>query len=90
MVTTRHRGVFFGYTDQDELGEGDSLEVESMRMCIYWSRAMRGVLGLAQQGPDSDCRVGPRVEGTSRLFGVTGIFPVAEAAKERWESAPWT
>ena len=89
MVTTKHRGVFFGYVDDTKLGENESLAIEDARMCVYWSPAMHGVLGLATQGPDSASRVGQAVPGETELLGVTAIFPVTPEATERWEAAPW-
>ncbi len=89
MVTTKHRGVFFGYVSNQTLGDNDSLVIEDTRMCIYWSAAMQGVLGLATKGPDPDCRVGQAVPGPTELLGVTAIFPVTSGAAAKWEAAPW-
>ncbi len=36
VVTTAHRGVFFGYaTDTD----GETIRMEQSRLCVYWSTA---------------------------------------------------
>lgn len=84
MVTTEHRGVFAGYaTDTD----GDTITLRRGRMCTYWSKAMRGVLGLSAIGPDADCRIGPAAD--IRLSNVTSVTDVTDAARDRWESAPW-
>ena len=94
VVTTKHRGVFFGYLSNgvpEELGEGDSLEVSDMRMCVYWPANMRGILGLASKGPNSGCRITDKVDGETKLFGVTAIIPVTtKAAVKKWEAAPWS
>ena len=92
MVTTKHRGVFFGYIEGDlpgELEENESLAVSDVRMCVYWHASMKGILGLASMGPDSNCRISGKVDGGTRLYGVTAVFPVNKAAEKRWEEAPW-
>ena len=53
IVTTAHRGVFFGYaTDTD----GETIALKKARLCVYWSRDMKGFMGLAASGPSKDCR----------------------------------
>lgn len=85
LVTTAHRGVFAG---EMVARGGDAITLKDVRMCVYWSEAMKGVLGLASLGPDADCRVSPAVsEGT--IEAVTAVFDVTDEAKARWEAAPW-
>ena len=86
MVTTAHRGVFAGVLDGD--GTGETVTLRQARMCVYWSAAMRGVLGLAAIGPDADCKIGPAVEALT-LRNVTAVIDVTPAARERWEQQPW-
>jgi hypothetical protein len=33
VVTTEHRGVFFGYADDID---GDQIELKRVRLCLYW------------------------------------------------------
>lgn len=87
LVTTQHRGVFFGYTEHGE--QGGRITLRRARMAIYWSPAMRGVLGLAQMGPDAACRIGGAVDEID-LFGVTAVVACTPQAVERWEAAPWS
>lgn len=48
IVTTAHRGVFFGYaTDTD----ADTIALKRARLCVYWSADVRGFMGLASGGP---------------------------------------
>ena len=84
MVTTKHRGVFFGYATDTE---GETIKLRSARMCIYWSANLRGVVGLASHGPDSNCKISP--PATVQLRDVTAVFDVTEAAVKLWEAAPW-
>ena len=87
LVTTKYRGVFFGYLDGEVNGPG-KLELKNARNCVYWSSDCKGFLGLAATGPTSSCRVGPQVESIT-LYGVTSITPVTDAAVEKWEAEPW-
>lgn len=84
VVTTKHRGVFFGYTAD---GDGERIKLRAGRMCIYWSPAMRGFMGLAAAGPDKQCKVGPPAEITLR--DITAVLEVTPEAAAKWEAAPW-
>jgi hypothetical protein len=48
---------------------------------------MKGVLGLAAQGPDEGCRIGPKVPSID-LRGVSAVIDVTESAAKKWEAAP--
>lgn len=87
LVTTKYRGVFFGYVDGEANAPG-KLDLKDARNCVYWSSDCKGFLGLAATGPTPGCRIGPKV-ATITLYGVTSITPVAEQAVEQWEAAPW-
>lgn len=85
MVTTVHKGVFFGYYDHEH---GDTVTLTNARNCTYWSKAMKGFMGLAAYGPDKECKIGPKVP-TLQLRNITAIIDVTAAAMKAWESAPW-
>ena len=87
VVTTEHRGVFFGYLRGSR--DGKIVELSQARMCLYWSSAVRGILGLAVTGPVSGCRVGPAVS-TLTLQGVTAVMDVRQEAVKLWEAASWS
>jgi len=84
LVTTEHRGVFFGYADDVD---GATIALKNARSCIYWSASVKGFLGLAATGPDEKCRIGPRADIVLR--GITAVADVTPAAVEAWEKAPW-
>jgi hypothetical protein len=84
LVTTAHRGVFFGFATETA---GKTVELKRARNCIYWSKAVKGFLGLAATGPDAQCRIGPAADIT--LHEVTCVAEVTPAAAEAWEKAPW-
>ena len=86
LVTTEHRGVFFGYADDISTAPA-SIELSKMRNCIQW-RGLKGFLELTTEGPSSACRIGPAAaKGT--LFKITGVWDVEPKAVEAWEKAPW-
>lgn len=84
LVTTAHRGVFFGYADNTD---GDVIVLHKARLCVYWSRDVKGFMGLAATGPSSSCRVGPPAD--IELRAITAVAEVTPAAVTAWESAPW-
>lgn len=86
LVTTEHRGVFFGYGVPTE---NKIIKLENARMCVYWSADVKGVLGLASDGPNKNCRVGPAVPNIT-LQAVTSVTQVSEAATKQWESNHWS
>lgn len=86
LVTTSHRGVFFGFTKD---GSGKTVELTGMRNCIYWPSSVGGFAGLAVTGPNKDTKVGPAVPGLSVLQDVTGVFPCTDAAEKAWLAANW-
>lgn len=84
LVTTVHKGVFFGYTHDYS---GETIHLRSARMCIYWSANLRGVIGLASHGPDDNCRISPAAD--MELRGISAVMMATPTAVERWELAPW-
>ena len=86
LVTTAHRGVFFGY---GTLSGDSTMTLEMARICIYWPNETHGVLGLASHGPGKGSRVGPAVPQII-LRDVTACAVVTEQAALVWESEPWS
>lgn len=84
IVTTAHRGVFFGYAKNTT---GPTIKLERARMCVYWSADLRGLPGLAAMGPNKACRISPAA--SVELRDVTAIFEVSPNAIAAWEKAPW-
>lgn len=86
VVTTQHRGVFFGHLSSDQDETARSLVLSDCRCAIYWS-GKRGFLGLASHGPEEGSRIGataPRV----RLHDVTSVSACTPAAAEAWRAWP--
>ena len=84
LVTTVHRGVFFGYTDN---WEGDRIKLERARLVVYWDASCKGFMGLAANGPGPKCRIGPSATITVR--DITAVAEVTPEAVTNFELAPW-
>ena len=85
VVTTQHRGVFFGYAEDID---GAIIKLRAARNCVYWSSDVKGFMGLAATGPSKSCRVGPAADISLR--DITSVIECSPAAVEAWEIAPWT
>ena len=85
IVTTEHRGVFFGYATDTA---GDVIALRAARNCIYWSSAVRGFMGLAATGPDTQSKVGPSADIEVRK--ITSVIECTPDAVKAWETAPWS
>lgn len=85
LVTTAHRGVFFGYaTDTD----GETIKLRRARCCLYWPATNKGFLGLACAGPENGARVGPAAD--IELRDITCVAECTPEAVDRWEKSPWS
>jgi hypothetical protein len=88
VVTTAHRGVFFGLLAQDDRG-GKTAELTQAQMCVYWSEDVQGVLGLASHGPTRTCKV-TRPVARITLQDVTAVTDAAPEAVTAWQDRPWS
>ena len=83
VVTTKHRGVFFGYVDPGCVGRR-SLSLTRCRNCIQWTADVGGYLGLASHGPTESCRIGRLAPLPVLIHDVTCVAQCTEEAAERW------
>ena len=86
VVTTEHKGVFFGNVEKIE--PDNKIVLTDAQMCVYWSADVQGVLGLASGGPTEGCKITPAVPRLS-LTGVTAIMDCTPAAVDAWKGRPW-
>lgn len=86
IVTTSHKGVFFGY---GEPGDAPTIRIERARMVVYWSADAKSVVGLAANGPTAGCRIGPAALAIT-LRDVTAVMEVSEEAATKFEAHPWS
>ena len=85
VVTTAHKGVFFGYGVPSD---AQTIKITDARMGIYWGTSVRGVLGLAATGPDQSCRIGPAVPAMT-LRDVTAVIEATPEAAKAWGAGFW-
>lgn len=85
LVTTAHRGVFFGY---GKPSDEKTIKLANARMVVYWSSDVRGVMGLAAVGPNKQCRVGPKVPAMT-LSDVTAVVECTDEAVKEFERGHW-
>ena len=92
LVTTEHRGVFYGHTSDP--ADATTVRLTGVRNCLYWCAKTGGFLGLASEGPTtatasgSGCRIGAKAEGPITLQKVTCVADVTPEAAAVWEAAP--
>lgn len=86
LVTTAHRGVFFGYGVQSD---ASTITLTDARMCVYWTADLHGVIGLATRGPGSGCKIGPAASSIT-LRDVTAVIECSAAAVENWKKEIWS
>ncbi len=84
LVTTAHRGVFFGYATGTK---GETITLSRARNVVYWSADVKGFMGLAASGPSHSCRIGP--PANIELRGITAVAEVTPDAAAKFESQPW-
>jgi hypothetical protein len=84
LVTTAHRGVFFGYATDTS---GETIKLRACRNCIYWPAEQKGFIGLASTGPLDGARIGPPAD--LELRNITAVAEVTAEAAARWELGLW-
>lgn len=89
LITTDNtkRGVFMGFINPKD-AEKETLEAEEVRMAVYWSQDVRGVLGLAATGPTKDCRI-TKAANKAVFKGVTAVVEISDDALKAWRKEPW-
>jgi hypothetical protein len=85
LVTTAHRGVFFGWADPETVDQ-KSIRLAKVKNCISWASSVRGVFGLAATGPNHDCRIGAEAPSLL-LHDVTSVAEVSEQAVAAWNAS---
>ena len=85
LVTTSHRGVFFGYAIDTD---GAIIKLRAARNCLYWPSTQKGFIGLAAVGPVSGARIGPSAD--LELRDITSVVVCTPEAVVAWEKAPWS
>lgn len=82
IVTTAHRGVFFGYASNTD---GDTIKLNRAKLCIHWTADLKGFMGLASHGPSAGCRIGPPAD--IELRNITSVVECTDKAVAQWAKA---
>jgi len=82
LVTTEHRGVFFGYINPEDEENKAKLRVRKCRCAIYWS-GERGFLGLASHGPEDGSHIGSEAPVVT-LHDITNVARCTDEAVAVW------
>ena len=89
VVTTAHRGVFFGFLDPAADGAAKVVRLADAQMCVYWSSDVQGVTGLASHGPSKLCKVTRPVPELT-VQDVTAVMGATDEAVKLWQGRPWS
>ena len=89
LITTdsTKRGVFMGFIDPKD-ADKETLEAYEVRMCVFWSTDVKGVVGLAAHGPTKNCRITDPAK-KAVLKGVTAVLEMTDEALAAWRKEPW-
>lgn len=86
LITTTHRGVFFGDIASEDDANIETLVVTNCRNAIYWA-GKRGFLGLATHGPSQDSKIGSTAVRVV-LHNITSIADCTQEAATIWRDWP--
>ena len=86
IVTTKHRGVFFGELESYDDDRKTAI-IHNVRCAVQW-RNIRGFIDLAVNGPGADCRISPAAPKMT-VTDYTGIIECSEEASSAWAKGPW-
>ena len=84
---TTKRGVFMGFIDPKD-ADKETLEAHEVRMAVYWSVDVKGVVGLAAKGPTKNCKITAAAK-KAVLKGVTATLEISDEALAAWRKEPW-
>lgn len=87
VVTTEHKGVFFGYV-ADDSQLPSQITLTRARCAVRWLNG-RGFLGLSSIGPQAGSRVSPPSDRLT-IYKVTSVADCAEVAIKQWELGIWS
>ena len=84
IVTTKHRGVFFGYAKPDTLND-KTITLEKARCAIRFGTT-GGFLELAETGPTSLSKIGSTAPAI-QVRDITSVVTVTDKAEAAWKAA---
>lgn len=85
LISTAHRGVFFGLVPPDQDLNARTMALKSARCAIYWGTT-KGLAELAESGPTAKSRIGAPAD-LEAIHDITAVWSVTEKAAEKWLAA---
>lgn len=85
LITTQHKGVFFGYVNADQDLNARTMALKGAKCAIYWA-TKKGVVELAQIGPNEKSRIGSSAD-IEAIHDITAVWSVTPEAEEKWKLA---
>lgn len=82
LITTQHRGVFFGYVPDDQDMTARTMALKKARGAIYWNTT-KGVAELATDGPNNGSRIGAEAD-INAIHDITAVWAVTPEAEALW------
>lgn len=88
VVTTKDRGIFFGYVKDESKGK-EEITLTQCRNAVYYPAQVKGFLGLSLSGPVNGSRIGPPAPEL-KLYDLTSVATCSEEAVAQWEKGLWS
>lgn len=85
LISTQHRGVFFGLVDEETDLQQRTLSLKNARCAIRWG-TKGGIAELAEQGPNASSRIGSPAD-IEAIHDITAVWNVTDEAREKWLAA---
>jgi hypothetical protein len=82
LVTTQHRGVFFGLVPDDQDMTARTMALKQARCAIYWGTT-NGIAELAATGPTANSKIGALAD-IDALHDITAVWSVSADAAAKW------
>jgi len=82
LVTTQHRGVFFGFVPADQDMTARTMRIADARCAIRWATT-RGVAELAEIGPNENTKIGACAT-LAALHDITAVWECTQEAVKQW------
>lgn len=90
LITTSHRGVYFGYIDESDIDTRPTLRVSNMRHVYYWAKGLAGIYELPTKGPPNGSRLTATPVPEISIDAVANVAPCTPEAIERFENGTWS
>ena len=84
LITTLHRGVFFGEVPSDQDMTARTMALKNAR-CAISHGTTEGVAELASKGPNADSKIGAAAD-IEAIHDITAVWAVTEKAQAAWTS----